>query len=226
MSSRSLTTTSYAILGLLAIRPWSTYELTQLMRHPGAALRFVWPRAESNLYAEPKRLVEAGMVTAEVVWNGDRKRTVYSITRQGAAAVREWLATDPAPQRLESESALHILYANLGSKDDLLATIARVAADAHEAIGELCDLAGEYARGEGRFPERIHVNTLLLTLLVEQARAAARWAQWATEEVERWSDTTTPDVDWAVQTLLDAIGDDVPAPRDHEGLDPEHHTRI
>ena len=31
MSSRPLTTTSYAILGLLAIQPWSTYELAQLM---------------------------------------------------------------------------------------------------------------------------------------------------------------------------------------------------
>ena len=29
----SLTTTSYAILGLLAVKPWSTYELTQQMDH-------------------------------------------------------------------------------------------------------------------------------------------------------------------------------------------------
>ena len=61
MSTRSLTTPSYAILGLLSIQPWSTYELAQLMRR---SLHFVWPRAESNLYAEPKRLVEAGMATA------------------------------------------------------------------------------------------------------------------------------------------------------------------
>lgn len=63
MSSRPLTTTSFAILGLLAIQPWSTYELAQLMRR---SLQFVWPRAESNLYAEPKRLVDAGLATAEV----------------------------------------------------------------------------------------------------------------------------------------------------------------
>ena len=53
-----LTTTSYAILGLLAIRPWSTYELARQMQRD---LRFVWPRAESNLYAEPKKLIAHGL---------------------------------------------------------------------------------------------------------------------------------------------------------------------
>ncbi len=48
MSTRSPTTTSYAILGLLAIRPWATYDLAKLMRR---SLQFFWPRAESNLYA-------------------------------------------------------------------------------------------------------------------------------------------------------------------------------
>jgi PadR family transcriptional regulator AphA len=50
MAERELTTTSYAILGLLAIKPWSTYELAAQMRRN---LHYFWPRAESNLYAEP-----------------------------------------------------------------------------------------------------------------------------------------------------------------------------
>jgi len=202
MSSRSLTTTSYAILGLLSIQPWSTYELAQLMQR---SLRFIWPRAESNLYAEPKRLVEAGMATAEVVWNGDRKRTVYSITSEGATELRRWLGEEPASQRLESEAALRLLYGNVGSKEDLLGAIARVAADAEQSITHFCALGDEYTRGEGPFPERIHVNALVLTLMVEQARAAARWAEWAADEVGRWADTTTPDVEWATRAMQRVI---------------------
>ena len=202
MSSRPLTTTSFAILGLLTIQPWSTYELAQLMRR---SLHFIWPRAESNLYAEPKRLVDAGLVAAEVGWNGDRKRTVYSITPEGRAALRDWLADEPPSQRLESEAALRVLYGNLGAKEDLLAAIARIAADADASIRHFCDLGEEYASGDGRFPERIHVNALLLTLMVEQARASARWASWAAEEVERWADTTTPDVDWSVDVMRRVI---------------------
>jgi len=198
MSSRPLTTTSYAILGLLAIQPWSTYELAQLMKR---SMHFFWPRAESNLYAEPKRLVEAGLATAEVTWNGDRKRTVYSITSEGSDALRHWLSDEPAPQRLESEPALRLLYGNLGSRADLQAVIARVAADAEELVALFRELAEEITRGEARFPDRMHVNTLVMTLLVDQARVASRWAEWAAGEVEAWTDTSKPDVEWTLRVL-------------------------
>ena len=207
MSSRSLTTTSYAILGLLEIQPWSTYELAQLMRR---SLHFVWPRAESNLYAEPKRLMEAGLASAEVVWNGDRKRTVYSITAAGTAALRDWLAEEPAPQRLESESALRLMYGNSGTKENLLAAIERIAKDADEAIRHFSELGDEYVRGVGRFPDRIHVNALILTLMVEQARASARWARWASTEVEEWKTTTSPDVDWSARAMRRVIDGEPP----------------
>jgi DNA-binding PadR family transcriptional regulator len=208
MSTRPLTTTSYAILGLLAIQPWATYDLAKLMRR---SLHFFWPRAESNLYAEPKRLVDAGLAEAREEWNGDRRRTVYSITDRGREALREWLGTASAGQRLESEPYLRLLYANYGSKEDLIATIDRVEADAEETINHYARLGGEYARGEGLFPDRIHVNALIASLAIAQGRATARWAQWARGEVEHWDDTAVPDVDWAVKTLLDAIGDGSPS---------------
>src|SRR5262245_47643073 len=131
MSRRPLTTTSYAILGLLAIQPWATYDLAKLLRR---SLHFFWPRAESNLYAEPKRLVEAGLAEAHEEWNGGRRRTVYSINDRGRNALREWLATPPAPQRVESEPYLRLLYANSGSMDDLLAALDRIEADGDEVV--------------------------------------------------------------------------------------------
>ena len=61
--ARALTSTSYAILGLLSLRPWTTYELAQQMQR---ALGQFWPRAESKLYEEPKKLVDHGLATATV----------------------------------------------------------------------------------------------------------------------------------------------------------------
>lgn len=202
MSSRSLTTTSYAILGLLAIQPWATYDLAKLMRR---SLHFYWPRAESNVYAEPKRLVQAGLAEAREEWNGDRKRTVYSITGAGRTALREWLASPSAPTRLESEPYLRIMYGNYGAREDLLAAIARIEADAEAIVEHFTRVGDEYARGEGPFPERIHVNTLVATLGIEQGRATARWARWARGEVEKWDGTEVADVGWAVRTWTDAI---------------------
>ena len=79
-----LTTTSYALLGLLAIRPWSTYELARQMQRD---LRFCWPRTESNLYAEPKKLIAHGLASASSEPRGKRRRTVYSITAAGRQAL-------------------------------------------------------------------------------------------------------------------------------------------
>jgi DNA-binding PadR family transcriptional regulator len=205
MSTRAPTTTSFAILGLLAIRPWATYDLAKLMRR---SLHYFWPRAESNLYAEPKRLVDAGLAEAREEWNGDRKRTVYSITERGRRALRDWLSTEAASPRLESELHLRLLYANYGSKSDLLATIDRIEQDAEETIEHYTELVSEYARGEGLFPERIHVNALLGTLSIAQGRATVEWARWARTAVQDWTTTRTPDVDWAVETLRHAVAAD------------------
>jgi PadR family transcriptional regulator AphA len=204
MSSRSLTTTSYAVLGLLAIQPWATYDLAKLM---GRSLHFFWPRAESNLYAEPKRLVEAGLAGSREEWHGERKRTVYSITREGRDALSAWLATPTAPSRLESEPHLRVLYANYGTKDDVLESIERVEADADASLEHFDGLLGEYDRGEGLFPERIHVNVLMAALVVAQARAAVDWARWAREQVDGWQDTVTPDLDWA-HAAIRALNED------------------
>ena len=56
--SSGLTTTSYAILGHLALQPWTMYDLAQQMQRN---VHFYFPRVESQIYAEPKKLVAAGL---------------------------------------------------------------------------------------------------------------------------------------------------------------------
>lgn len=206
MLSRGLTSTSYAVLGLLALRPWPTYELAKQMRR---SLHYIWPRAESNLYAEPKRLVEAGLATADEEWVGERRRTIYSITERGRHALRAWLARPSGGPRYESEAALKAFFAENGSKEDLLAAIDAIRASAEEGLAHWQSAADEYAEGRGPFPQRLHVSVLVARLLGEQHAAAARWAEWAAELVSRWDDTrTSPDVDWI--PVLRGIGDDFP----------------
>src|SRR5688500_11922895 len=118
--SGELTATSFAILGLLATRPWGTYELTKQM---GRSLRHIWPRAESRVYAEAKRLVGAGLASAEVQRTGMRARTLYTITPEGRQALIDWLGTESAPSRFESETLVKVLFGNLGTKEDLLASL-------------------------------------------------------------------------------------------------------
>jgi DNA-binding PadR family transcriptional regulator len=105
-----LTTTSFALLGLLQRRPWSAYELTGYMRN--SILRAVWPRAESHLYSEPKLLQRRGLVSSHEERTGARKRTVYSITDEGRAALAEWLQQERESEfRFEYELLLRLAFA-------------------------------------------------------------------------------------------------------------------
>jgi len=82
-SGPPLTTTSYAILGLLAVKPWTTHELVQQVDR---SLRRIWPRAQSKLYEEPKKLVAHGLARATDDPVGRRRRTRYTITAKGRPA--------------------------------------------------------------------------------------------------------------------------------------------
>ncbi len=79
-TAAELTPTSYALLGLLAIKPWTTYELAQQMDR---TLSRFWPRARSKLYEEPKKLVARGLARATDDAVGKRAPTIYAITPKG-----------------------------------------------------------------------------------------------------------------------------------------------
>ena len=119
--SRVLTTTTYGVLGLLAVRPYSTYELAKAM---GLSVGRVWPRAESKLFEEPKKLVEHGYARSREETVGRRRRTVYSITAAGRRALAAWLAEPGDGPVLEFEGLVKLMFADHGSRADALETIA------------------------------------------------------------------------------------------------------
>ena len=65
MAKRS--SSSMAVLALLGIDRWTPYELVQHMKR--STIHFIWPRAESKMYEELKRLAAAGYAKA----TADRK---------------------------------------------------------------------------------------------------------------------------------------------------------
>src|SRR6476661_9611826 len=119
-SVKELTTTSYAVLGLLALKPWTAYELSQQMQR---SMTFIWPRAERAIYDEPKNLVAHGLAKSTSEPAGNRPRTVYRITAKGRRALAAWLEGPSAPPAFESEAMVRATYAEYGDKGALLRTI-------------------------------------------------------------------------------------------------------
>jgi PadR family transcriptional regulator AphA len=195
---RPLTTTSYAVLSVLALREHSTYDLAKQMRF---SLHYLWPRAESNVYAEPRRLVGAGLAAAREEWNGGRRRTVYSITETGRAALAEWLAAPSTRQRYESEAVLKVLFAENGTVDDLIGSIRAVGEDAAAALEHWQRVADLYDAGEGEYPSRFALSSLVARLLGEQQTATLRWAAWAERVVAGWEGPSVDDAAWGVEAV-------------------------
>ena len=206
---RPLTTTSYALLAALALRDHSTYELATQMR---LGWRHFWPRAESNVYAEPKRLVAAGLAESRRESTGGRSRTVYSITNAGRVALSTWVASPSARQRYESEALLKVFFAENGTLDDLLASIRAIRDDASAQLELWQQTASRYESGEGQYPERFALSALVARLLGEQQTATLRWAQWAEQLVSQWSTPSEADAEWGVETIR-ATGEAFPIDR-------------
>lgn len=183
-----LTTTSYAILSLLAVRSWSTYELTQQMDR---SLGRIWPRAQSKLYEEPKKLVEHGFARATKEMVGKRPRTVYSITDEGRRAMADWVPQPAAGPVLEFEALVKIFNAEHGTKEDLLATLGRVREWSDERHRESLGISRSYLDGEGVFPERLPWLVLCGEFLEQFDLMVERWTDWATSVVETWPDDVT-----------------------------------
>ncbi len=185
---KKLTPTSYALLGQLAIRPWSAYDLIRQIKR--STIRLVWPRAESKLYEEPKNLVAHGLATVKPERAGARRRTVYHITPRGRRALKRWLDEPGAGLLLEFESMVKVVYGDLGTKDQLLTNIGRIRDGVVRRSGLALALTRELADVGPRFPKRAHINAVTNRFIIEVMQTTLRWSQWAERIVERWPGTT------------------------------------
>jgi PadR family transcriptional regulator AphA len=182
----TLTTTSYAILGLLDLRDWSAYELAQQAQR---SLAFTWPVSESQLYAEPKRLAREGLISVDERAAGPvRSRQVFSITPDGRRALQEWLATTPGAPVVRIEVLLRCLLATSGTKDDLVRSLAATRDAVAAAYEQGQEIVGAMIDGDLPFPERLHANVLWMTFVRDLLVLVAGWTDFAEAEVETWED--------------------------------------
>jgi DNA-binding PadR family transcriptional regulator len=203
-----LTTTSYAILGLLNIKPWSAYELTQQARR---SLRYAWPKSESHLYAEPKRLVRLGLARVTETPAGPvRTRQVYRITPAGRRALERWLESEPAPPQLEFEAVLRLFYADATTKEAVLATLARTHDEIRQSYDEGMTLVEAWLAGEAPFPERLHISALVAAFTRDLLALMLRWSEFAQHEIEQWPRTDGLGLTPRTRDLLQRLADEQP----------------
>ncbi|GHF64398.1 DNA-binding PadR family transcriptional regulator [Deinococcus metalli] len=120
MSDATLGPSSYIVLGLLAgCGGGTSYDLK---RWADTSVGYFWTFPRSQLYAEPQRLTDLGLLSAEQE-EGGRRRRLYTVTPAGLAALQAWLSTPAGQPELRDEGLLKLFFSDHAAPE----TVARLA---------------------------------------------------------------------------------------------------
>jgi PadR family transcriptional regulator, regulatory protein AphA len=181
-----LSATGKLVLGMLAARPRSGYEIKQLVDQ---SARFFWAASYGQIYPELKKLEEAGLITGNDSSQGARQRTTFRLTAEGKRAAREWISRPPEVLETRDEGLLKLFFA--GSIEPKRAAeiareraaASRAKAAALHAIAEAVDEAGRPTEGPAAEPDAGSLTVLRYG--IEASEWAAEWFERAADQLER-----------------------------------------
>jgi DNA-binding PadR family transcriptional regulator len=126
--SRELSYSAYVVLGLIArYGPMTPYDLKAKVEQ---SVGRYWPIPHAQLYRDPERLTELGLLSEEAESHG-RRRRVFSLTETGREVLHAWLVEPRCGQPENRDpSLLKLTFIDLVS-DRHLAALAKSQAAQH-----------------------------------------------------------------------------------------------
>jgi len=112
---------TWAVLGLIALRPRSGYDIKRIVDR---SIRHFWAASYGQIYPELKRLEEIGWIEGDDAPRGGRSRRVYRITHKGTEALRGWLAGYETRIEMRDESLLRLFFADTLPREYALGLLA------------------------------------------------------------------------------------------------------
>jgi DNA-binding PadR family transcriptional regulator len=177
-TSQRLTTTEYAMLGLLASGESSGYDLA---RAADRSIRYMWAPSRSQIYKALPRLVALGLATRrEVEQRGRPDKAVYRITRAGRTTLRAWLNDDTeASQAGGTVFLLKLFLAGAAPPDAALRQL-----EAYQNRLERRLAAFEEMEREPADSQTVY-DRIALAHGLAQARATLGWVENVRPQLER-----------------------------------------
>ncbi|MGW7381852.1 PadR family transcriptional regulator [Streptomyces sp. NPDC054794] len=174
--TKDLTPPQLVVLGLIARHgPMTPYDLKAKVE---ASVGHYWPIPHAQLYRDPPRLAELGLLREEAEEHG-RRRRVFHLTGAGHKALRDWLA-DPTTLEPETRNPalLKLTFADLGAPGQVAELAATQAAQHRRWRDTYQDLR---TRLDPQAPDTA-ARTRLLTLGIAQEQSyVAFWEALAAD---------------------------------------------
>lgn len=179
-------TLGFALLGLLARRPRTGYELAAALRAP---IGYFWSAGHSQIYPELGRLEDGGLVRHRVIAGpGPRDNKRYAVTAAGRRALADWAGTSTGPSPQPRDEFLLKVYSLWLVDQDRARALVRVRREEHAAqlaAYETLRAATEQESGtalhDPSTPEFASYATLRCGLSYE--RHAVSWCDWLIGEL-------------------------------------------
>jgi PadR family transcriptional regulator AphA len=173
--SSELTPLSYVVLALVGRGGAAPHDLVRMAR---GGQRLYYAGAASKIYEQPKRLERLGYLRSEKRPGKTRKRTYYTLTGKGLAALREWHAKPSAFPRIQSEAVARVLSSDLAEDE-------RVVAESLQALRqEIAELSAGIDEDERRAVSITHRERQLRLVRSLGRRLLEAHLEWI-DEVER-----------------------------------------
>lgn len=138
---------------------------------------FFWTSAASQVYEEPRRLLEAGYVRASKTPGKTRRRTRYTLTAAGRRALQRWLRT-PAPYpRIQHEASIRLFAGDMIGDEEIVESLQGL----RDEVARLEPALARLAEDAKRVPHRERYILLELRLARRLLDAHRDWV----DEVER-----------------------------------------
>lgn len=173
MSNDALTPFSYAVLTLVGRNGAGPHDLVRMARQG----RVYWSAADSQWYAEPKRLAKLGFLSAEKRPGRTRERTHYTLTHAGREALTAWAAEPARFPRIQHEAVTRLLLGDMVPDSVLVSGLEGLRSDIAEITAQL-DAADAAAAEVPHRSRYLRLNHALARRIVE---AHSAWI----DQVER-----------------------------------------
>jgi PadR family transcriptional regulator, regulator of vanillate utilization len=177
----------YALLGFLTTESASGYQIAQEF---GDSMGWFWYASHSQIHPELRRLEEQGLVTSEISDADGRGTRIFSITLEGEAELKKWLAAETEYPPVRDPERIRLIFADMLDPADIRAHLEQHRKH-HEALldGYLKQLRevrqGTFSRLRKRLATRPELKRELVAGLkvlalqgnVARARGEIAWAE-------------------------------------------------